>query len=129
MRKLSSAVAIVALALPASALATTWHGTNADSRALSKAIEAYPNFGCYRPVGHESLVNIRISNSQREQGINYVAVAFQRPPKNAQGCEIIFEHHKGGGWNVLSYGTSPCEGSGSRHLRAACRAFRGLSGI
>jgi hypothetical protein len=122
VRKFPILIALVALALPASALAATWHGTRADARALTKAIENTPHFGCYRPVGHESLIRIRISNNQRERGINYVAIASQRPPKGAQGCEIIFEHHKGGSWKVLSEGTSPCEG-GSAHLRAACRVF------
>jgi hypothetical protein len=122
VRKFTLLIALAALALPAGALAATWHGTRADARALTKAIEHTPGFGCYRPVGHESLIRIRISNNQRERGINYVAIASQRPPRGAQGCEIIFEHHKGGSWKVLSEGTSPCEG-GSAHLRAACRVF------
>src|SRR5690349_1740836 len=110
----------IGLLLTGAALAATWHGTRADVRGLTKAIERLASgddhyrygpgsWGCYTPRGYERLVDVGVSNNQRERNINYVALASQRPPPHAQGCEIIFEHVRGGRWHVLSFGTSPCD--------------------
>jgi hypothetical protein len=127
--RLAAAGVAGALALCASAQGAIWHGTKADGAALTRAIERTRQFGCYRPVGAERLTGIRVSNNQRERGIDFVALASQAPPRNAQGCEVIFEHRRGGSWTVLSYGTSPCDSSTPSPTRAACRAlFPGLAG-
>ncbi len=58
MRALFAMVAAIGFVVCGSALAATRHGTKADARALTKAIQQYPHFGCYRPVGYERLVDM-----------------------------------------------------------------------
>jgi hypothetical protein len=127
------AVLVVAFS-GAAAGASTWRGDRADGRGLTAAVRRAeagqdtlgPNyFGCYRPVGYEHLVRVWISDNQHERSVDFVAVAYQRAPRNGQGCLVVFEHRRHGIWYVLSFGTSPCDPGSGHAVLAACRALRG----
>ena len=97
---------MLAMLLSAGALAAIWHATKGDVRGLTRAINRLAaghdhyrygpgSWGCYTPRGYERLVDVRMINNQRERGIDYVALASQRPPLHGQGCVDHFRARQG----------------------------------